>query len=191
MVVYRFASGGDGEVDVAILRGLGDGTFTELEEDAVEFVHNNGACGSSPSNIALLADFDNDAIGDVLLGLDDDGDAGSAWFYPGRIEEGGFIFDWEGCVEAFDLHPEYESGGESPGHAPNSYNFDLDFDGNEDVLIGYRHVAPWVSPSRIVWLRGLGDGTFEPPSVIRDFPGGDNGLRLAVPRRTCARYPGL
>ena len=176
---------------MAILRGLGDGTFAELEVDTVEFVHNNGVCGSSPTNIALLADFDNDEVGDVLLGLDDDGDAGSAWFYPGRIEESGFIFDWEGCVEGFDLHPEYEVVGESPGHAPNSYNFDLDFDGNEDVLIGYRHVEPWASPSRIVWLRGLGDGTFEPPSLIRNFPGSDNALRLAVPRRTCARYPGL
>ena len=94
-------------------------------------------------------------------------------------------------MEAFDLHPEYESGGESPGHAPNSYNFDLDFDGNEDVLIGYRHVAPWSGSSRIVWLRGVGDGTFEPASVIRDFPDTDKALRLAVPRRTCARYPGL
>ena len=32
----------------------------------------------------LFADFDNDTIGDVVVGFDDDGDAGAAWLYPGE-----------------------------------------------------------------------------------------------------------
>lgn len=72
-----------------------------------------------------------------------------------------------------------------------SCNFALDFDGKGDVLIGYRRMAPWYGPSRIVWLSGLMGGACAPPSVTRDFPDTSSARWMAVPRRTCERYPRL
>jgi hypothetical protein len=191
MAVYRYASGGDSSAPVAILAGAGDGTFDPIDFGVYMFEHSSGPCGSSPTNMALFADFDGNGVGDLLLGLDDDGDAGSAWFYPGDISEGYYTFDLSGCFEAFDLSPGYESGSEHPGVGHNTWNFDLDFDGIQDVISGYNYTAPWDPPSRIVWMRGQGDGRFDDPVTIREFPLDDNGLRFAIPRRICARFPSV
>ncbi len=191
MAVYRFSSGGDSAAPVAILSGVGDGTFDPITADVIMFRHNDGPCGSSPTNIALFADFDGNGVGDLLLGLDDDGDAGSAWFYPGDASEGYYTFDLSGCFEAFDINPGVESGGDNAGVSSSAFNIDLDFDGHQDILLGYNHTTAWSPPSRIEWWQGRGDGHFDGPTIIRDFPSDSNALRLAIPRRICARYPGL
>ena len=56
------------------------------------------------------------------MGFDDDGDAGSGWFYPGQVtttssgaEE--YDFDLRACEEVIDINPADESGGDNPGVA--------------------------------------------------------------------------
>ena len=43
--------------------------------------------------LTIFADFDNNSVGDIITGLDDDGDAGSAWFYPGDTSTGNYLVD--------------------------------------------------------------------------------------------------
>jgi hypothetical protein len=193
IALYSIANGGAPPTPVSLILGRGDGTFDP--PGPAMFTHNaNGS--QSPANAIMFADFDNDGWGDVVLGLDDDGDAASAWFYPGTGGPGGFAFDLAGATEAFDLNPAHEAGGEHPGPTSAARNFDVDFDGRQDVIVGWRYQSAWTGPSETVFLRGLGDGTFAGPQRIRDFPlqpgqGDTNnyGLTFALPQRLCPRFP--
>ena len=105
LAVLLLSSGGNTPVPVSVMYGNGDGTF---EQPIFMFRHNDGKCGESPANALLFADFDNSGIGDILMGFDDDGDAGSGWFYPGQVtttssgaEE--YDFDLRAC-EGSDRH---------------------------------------------------------------------------------------
>lgn len=187
VALYRYSSGGNAPTDVTVALGQGDGTFSGTLAPLA--THNSGGCGSSPVNSILFADFDSDTIGDVIMGLDDDGDAGSAWLYPGVRGAGGYALDTRACIEAFDLEPTYESGGEHPGYASSARSFDFDFDGNTDVIVGYNDSNPWAPPSANVLLMGRGDGTFDDPIEVRRYPDSSWAATFAIPQRMCAFFP--
>jgi hypothetical protein len=187
LAIYTMTSGGNVELPVYILTGDGAGTFDVPQSPM--FSHNSGSCGSSPANSMLFSDFNGDDLGDIVIGLDDDGDPGSAWFYPGVITGGDFTFDFNACIEAFDINPGEESGSDRPGPSSSARNFDFDFDGNQDVMLGWNYPNTWAPPSHTILLMGNGDGTFAPPVTIRDFPDSGYGSRFAIPQRLCTWFP--
>ena len=185
--ILKIQSGGNSaNVPVTIVPGNGDGTFGSPLPSMVN--HNTNSCGGSPSNMVLFGDFNQDNLGDIITGLDDDGDAGSAWFYPGQMMAQGYGINPALCVESFDINPAAESGAENFGNTNAVTSFDVDFDGIKDIVIGYRDTDPWQGSSRLELLFGNGDGTFGASNVIATFP--DNGaLRFATPQRVCERFP--
>ena len=188
IAILRISSGGNSaNVPITVLYGRGDGTF-ELPSEPL-FTHNSSVCGASPANVILFGDFDLDNVGDIITGLDDDGDAGSAWFYPGVSESGTYDVNTEMCYEAFDINPVHESGGEHPGVGSSAQNFDFDFDGKQDVMVGFNYASAWAPPSKTVIFFGQGDGSFGPPVLVRDYPNSNYANSFAVPRRVCARFP--
>jgi hypothetical protein len=179
-------SGGNSRTPVLLLSGNGDGTFTLAP---APFFQHNESGDQCPVNTIVFADFDGDGLGDVIVGLDDDGDAGSAWFYPGQYTPAdGFSFDTASAFESFDLNPGAEGGGENYGVTGSSRGFDWDFDGFQDLLVGYNYTQPWDPPSKTVWLQGNGDGTFQPEVVIRTFADSSFGQSFAIPQRLCQRF---
>ena len=61
-------------------------------------------------------------------------------------------------------------------------------------MVGYNYNRPWEPPSRTVLLRGLGNGSFAPMEVVRDFPTAgastpSYGQLFAIPQRLCQRFP--
>jgi hypothetical protein len=184
-VMGKISSGGNSPVPVAVMTGNGDGTF---DAPVDTFSHNSGACGSSPANTLLFSDFDNNGIGDMILGLDDDGDPGSAWFYPGKWTSGVYSVDTSRCAEAFDTNPGIESGSDDPG-VGWARNFDFNFDGVQDVMVGFDTGAVWYPPTRTELRLGKGDGTFEAPTLVRTFPTTYAGHQFAIPQQVCPRFP--
>lgn len=188
LAVLNISSGGNVAVPVYVVEGQGNMTFTP--PNTAMFSHNSGNCGNSPANSILFADFDADNIGDIVVGLDDDGDPGSAWFYPGQVSGGMYGFDFAKCVEAFDINTNSEKNGSNqPGATSSTRTFDFDFDGFQDVIVGFPYSTVGNPPTRTeVWL-GKGDGTFKPPLTVRDFADNWNGVRFAVPQRICPSFP--
>jgi hypothetical protein len=189
IAAFNYATGGNDSAHVTLARGNGDGTF--IEPTTSIFEHNSGSCGSSPSNVILFGDFDGDEVGDMILGLDDDGDAGSAWFYPGQISAGTYSTDFGSCFESFDISPSYESGSEHAGYSSSARVFDVDFDGILDVMLGYNYTAAWSPPNKTVLLWGVGDGHFDDasPVEVREYPDTTYGSTFAVPQRICPAFP--
>lgn len=171
-----------------LLESKGDGTFLA---PALKLEH-PGSKG--PANSILFADFDNDGVGDMILGLDDDGDAGAAWLYKGQ---GSGQFE-QNSTKVFDLNPNCDSGcSDRQGVCGSAKTFDLDFDGNMDIILGYR-VCPAADPgcqifnsgkdSRLVIFRGNGDGTFKDLEVILFFSNSLAAERFQIPQRLCPWY---
>jgi hypothetical protein len=188
LVVGVIPSGSADDTTVYLLESKGDGTFAA---PAQKLVH-PGYRG--PADSIVFADFDNDTLGDVILGLDDDGDAGAAWLYKGK---GKGEFD-ANPTKAFDLNPSCDSGcADNMGVTGNAKAFDLDLDGDMDVVLGYR-VCPQGNPScdvftdskdsRLVVLWGNGDGTFMAPVEIQYYAGSMAAERLQIPQRLCPWY---
>ena len=191
IAILKYASGGASSVPITVVLGNGDGTFQNPPSTPL-FTHNTQGCGSSPANTIVFGDFNTDGIGDIITGLDDDGDAGSAWFYPGVLNQSGsYLLDLTNCTESFDINPADESGGENPGFTNAARNFDFDFDGTQDMIVGYNYTDPWssVGPSTTQIMMGNGDGTFGPQSEIRDFTNSTYGANFAVPQWRCVRFP--
>ena len=183
VLIYTHASGGANPSPIYLLSGNGDGTFNAPNHEL--FQHS-----PSPVNSIVFADFDNDALGDIIVGLDDDGDAGSAWFYTGSYNPvPGYFIDTSLGFETFDLNPGAESGGENYGHTGGTRSFDFDFDGNTDILVGYNYTSPWSHPSEVLFFAGQGNGQFDPPTVVRDFPNSQWAKTLKIPQRLCRRFP--
>ena len=118
----------------------------------------------------LFADFNNDDIGDVITGFDDDGSyEGSGWFYAGL--PGGTLSSEP--IEAIDLNPtdmnELPEGNvnaiETLGRTGSARTFDFDFDGNYDLIVGYNH-ENYNTPGQNRLFFGLGDGTFDPNYIV-------------------------
>jgi hypothetical protein len=189
LAILRISSGGNtANVPITVILGNGDGTFSQPPPTPL-LTHNSQSCGNSPANAILFGDFNNDSLGDIITGLDDDGDAGSAWFYPGLSTSPGYTLDTNSCIESFDINPNAESGSENYGVTSSAYNFDVDFDGIEDVVVGYRSPEPWTGPSETIILFGQGDGTFTNSTLVRQFPNSNYGMSFAVPSRICTRFP--
>ncbi len=187
MAIYSLSSGGNVSVPVYIVSGNGDGTFDP--PGAALFSHSTAGCGASPANSILFADFNADNLGDVIIGFDDDGDPGSAWFYPGKLNGSTFSFDFAQCKEALDINPGNESGSDQPGATGASRPFDFNFDGFQDIMVGYRYQSATQPPTRTELYLGKGDGSFQSPLIVRDFPTTDFGSSFATPQRLCSWFP--
>ena len=181
LIAVTHSSGGTSPSPFTLLVGDGLGAFSVTSHEL--FSH-----AASPANSIIFADFDGDNLGDIITGLDDDGDAGSAWFYPGQYVAGsGYYVDTAAAFEAFDVNPGAESGGENFGVTAGARSFDFDFDGNEDVLVGYNNSQPWNPPSETAFYLGNGNGTFAAPVILRNFTNG-YGQSFAIPKRLCRRF---
>jgi len=195
LVFGTYASGGSSTTKVYLMHGNGDGTFAP----AIHMFDHPGNKG--PANSFLFAEFNGDGAGDVLLGLDDDGDAGSAWLYPGT---GGGGFSAVG-TKVFDLNPGCNSScGDKPGTTNTARPFDFNFDGIMDVIVGYRfcswnpqcdiHNAGTIYDTRLELLFGNGDGTFQtnpdlsPALTIYEIMESDAATRFHAPMRICPWY---
>ncbi|MCA9564086.1 MAG: VCBS repeat-containing protein, partial [Myxococcales bacterium] len=139
LLIYAFNNGGNAATDIFVLFGNGDGTFSGLN---YMFTHNGnnttGACqgvdlagDQAPVNSAVFQDFNQDGVGDVLLGFDDDGDTGAAWTYFGT-GAGNFS-----CapIKAMDLAP--TNGPDQPGRSSSARPFDFNQDGYPDIITGF------------------------------------------------------
>ena len=194
IVFGTYPDGGNSTTDVYVVPSLGDGTFGP---PSPLFQH-NASQNQSPTNSILFADFDNDedGTGDVIMGLDDDGDAGAAWLYLGEEEEQSnpgtntfAVFDGN-STKVFDINPNCDIGcGESVGHSNSAKTFDFNFDGSMDVLLGYNYTGPWSPPSKLVIFFGQGDGTFGQETQIGPNWSGTQGNRFQIPQRICPWYP--
>ena len=180
MAVY--SSGGNAATRIYTLLGRGDGSF---EDPQRRFVHNRQG-EYAPANSLLFADFNQDGIGDVLMGFDDDGQSGQSWTYFGQ---GDGTFDLN-PVAALDLNPndelEDEVGGEVLGREASARTFDFDFDGKMDLIVGYHH-RTYNSPGQTRFYRGQGDGTFASNyTVIGEIS--DASSNFAIPQSLCPSY---
>jgi hypothetical protein len=185
LIFGTYPNGGNSATTVRMLLGQGKGIFDTTKFTTL-FVHNKKQ-GESPVNAMLFADFDADKKGDVLLGLDDDGDAGAMWFYKGT---GAGKFAQTG-QKVIDINPACNKGcSDKAGVTSAARTFDFDFDGKLDVIIGWAVTKPGTAPSRIVIHYGDGTGKFKKPAtqIGKDY---DNlaGTRFAIPTRMCPWYP--
>ncbi len=187
MVHMIYANGGDAEVPVGLVVGRGDGTFDPVP--AALFFHNDGTCGNSPANSVLFGDFDGDGLGDVMMGLDDDGDPGSLWFYPGMQIAGEYYIDTTGCYEALDINPTVEYGSDSAGVSTSAVAFDFDFNGYPDIALGYNYTTAWAPPSKAIVSLNQGAAGFWPPYDILDFPDSSYASTIAIPNWICPPFP--
>jgi len=179
LVVGTYPNGGNSVTTVYMLPSNGDGTFGTPE---ILFKHNLSK-SQSPTNSMVFADFDGDTQGDVLMGLDDDGDAGAAWLYLGA---GGGKFSGS-STKVIDINPGCDSGcADKVGVTGNAKGFDFNFDGAMDVILGFNYVQVWAPPSKIVIFFGEGDGTFKPEKQVG--PDLSSSARFQAPQRLCPWY---
>ena len=179
LVFSVFPHGGVCPSTLYRLEGAGDGTFSSTPVEAL--VHNHAAVIS-----LVFADFTSDEIGDVIVGLDDDGDAGQAWLYRGT---GTGVFETTSHA-CFDLEPGIESGQDNIGVTSTARTFDFDFDGNMDIMVSHNNgTSPWNDgPSIIEILMGNGDGTFEEPVQVGPTVPTGLGNSFEIPTRLCPWY---
>ena len=183
LVFGTYATGGPSDTLVYLMHGNGDGTFGTPQ---LTFTH-PGDLG--PANSFLFADVTGDGVGDVLLGMDDDGDAGSLWLYPGN--QAG-LFSQAG-QKTIDLNPQCNDWcGDVTGWADSARPFDFDFDGRMDVVVGYKVCAGQPNcnisdshDSRLELYPGNGDGTFGAPTLVHEALGSDEAVSFAIPTRIC------
>ncbi len=181
-----YTSGGASDTKVYLMLGNGDGTFNPANE---MFTH---AGQKGPANSFLFADFTTDELGDVVLGLDDDGDAGSAWMYEGT---GPGSFSSAG-TKIFDLNPSCNGGcGDKMGMTGSARTFDFNFDGNLDIVVGHSYCDNnencymWTAPdSKLQIYMGNGDGTFGDAQLIHKELGNSLAGSFAIPTRICPWY---
>ena len=183
LTIMAYASGGNSPTDVYTLFGNGDGTF---DPPAFDFTH-NASRAQAPGNTYLFADFNGDAVGDILVGFDDDGNAGAAWTYLGD-GAGSYL---ETPIDAVDLNPtdaRETGGGERLGRTGSGRTFDFDFDGAMDLIVGYDHIRYGSdSTGQTRLYLGNGDGTFGPEfTVIGDETTARH--NFAIPTRRCPEF---
>ena len=78
----------------------------------------------------------------MITGLDDDGDAGSAWFIQASHKNYGI----DKAVLRLLTSIQIQRGGENYGHSNSAIQFDFDFDGISDIMVGYNDETPWAAP---------------------------------------------
>jgi len=180
IVFAHYASGGNAQVPVYYMTGVGDGTFAS---PTLIFTH-NASYSQAPANSIVFADFTSDTIGDVILGLDDDGDPGQAWIYPG-ISYG--TFSSTGIV-TFDVNPIEQTGSDRPGATTSARCFDFDFDGNMDIMVGYALTMSAPYTSQLDVRLGIGDGQFLSPVTVGPTLENNLAQSFAIPTRLCPWY---
>ena len=181
LTLITFASGGNARTNVYTLFGDGAGGYGAPVE---QFIHNN-ATDQAPANSIIFADLDGDSVGDLALGFDDDGQAGNLWTYVGD-GAGGFSTT---AIDAVDLNPGDASevgGGEELGRTGSGRGFDVDFDGNVDLMVGYRHMA-YDQPGQTRLYMGNGDGTFGPEFTVIGAES-TSAEAFELPRRLCPDF---
>ncbi len=181
LTLVTYASGGNAVSQVYTLYGNGDGTF---EPPSLNFSHNRNG-NQAPANTVMFADFNNDDVGDVMLGFDDDGRPGEAWTYFGD-GQGGFVTT---PVTAVDINPNdarEQRGTEELGRESSGRTFDFDFDGNMDLVVGVHHTN-YADPFQTRLYLGNGDGTFGPEfTVIGEVSRFAGAFEL--PQRLCSTF---
>ena len=130
--------------------------------------------------------FNADQWIDLLIGFDDAGDAGSAWRYAGEEQSDGSVaFDLRTCSELMDINTLDEAGGSNPGLSRSARVVDVNFDGYDDILVGYFYETHEAPPSRTeVWL-GAADGSMTSRGEIRSFDKTDFGTTFATHQMAC------
>jgi hypothetical protein len=155
MVVDYNYSVRPGPHPVHLYAGNGDGTFT----DRRAFTNLNiGYGGKHGDTVSLAAgDFNSDGYLYVIV-VQDDGDPGQTWLYKG---DGTGQFSYFG--EAYDVAPTIEEGNNMQGWGyADAYNFDGN--GELDVIASAEEIG-------YLFIKGNGDGTFQPPIKIDEYIG--------------------
>ena len=122
LIGATFTSGGNPPTTLWLIEGKGDGTFHDPLPLSVQYPY--------PANLITGNDFDGDGDPDLVGGLDDDGQPGGVWMIL-NAEAG-----WQAPYPIFDVAPNYNSGGEHPGHG-NGASFDFTGDGLPDIISAY------------------------------------------------------
>lgn len=147
LIVQHHWNGPENETHVLV--GNGDGTF----EDNIVFSLSNSYGNQGGVQTAILNDFNGDGSIDAIIGQDDDGDPGQAWYLNGD-GSGNFVFGGE----AYDTNPAAESAMDKVGGG-NAATFDYNQDGYPDVI------APSWGAGILVYS-GLKEGGFGTPDII-------------------------
>ena len=91
--------------------------------------------GNSPATSLLFGFFNADQWIDLLIGFDDAMLA--ARRYAGEEQlDGSVAFDLRTCSELMDINTD-EAGGSNPGLSRSARVVDVNFDGYDDILVGY------------------------------------------------------
>ena len=188
LVFGTYASGGASASKIYVLFGNGDGKFQTPPTQMFTHPGNKG-----PANAFIFADFNNDTVGDVIVGFDDDGDAGAAWLYPGT-DSGVFSTESQKII---DLNPNCNSGcSDKTGVSHAAQPFDFNFDGNLDIVVGHIFcngnwgcdVFDSAKDSKLLLYIGNGDGTFQDEQLIYQALGSHEASSYAIPTRICPWY---
>lgn len=171
IVAGTYASGGNAPTTIYLLKGNGGGTFGAPVE---LFVHNSTGA-QAPANSIVIGDFDGDDRTDLLMGFDDDGDAGQAWVYAGM---GGTVFNAT-PIEAFDLNPTEEASSDAVGGTDAARLLDFNRGRPPGVVVGYVSNLG-LSESRISAWRSE-DGMFLGPFPLNPVLSNTYGVHLSAP----------
>lgn len=154
------SNAGTGGNDVNVLIGFSDGTLTNFSKISVN---------SFPSGL-LLADFDGDEVGDLIVALGNDN---AVTFMKGR-----------GDQDFFDPPSQQTSVGTGPIGLGSA---DLDGDGARDLVVV--NEGSDSSPGTVSILHGLGDGGFS--LILQDDPANPGETIPALPADLGARAVAL
>lgn len=163
MLASEQAQGGRVSSKVYLLRGARDVRQSPIRYFFQAPIH-VFTTANQPATFMTLGDFNSDGKVDAIVGQDDDGDAGAAYLFLGR---GDGTFAQKG-VKAFDTRPDINSGSDQPGGGMFQA-YDADHDRILDIISAARLYGPVTSnpeTAQLLFFRGRGNGTFEPPKVI-------------------------
>lgn len=147
VVTWAYGSS-DSRTTLFVHLGNGDGTFQPPEPRW----YVDQIC-----NTLDLADLDGSGLVDLVIGLDDDGDAGQLY---SLLDLELLPTTW---VYALDLDPTREATYDTAG-AGVVWLRDWDGDGLPDMVVSH-YLDVWANP-RVEYAQGLGDGTFAAPTTV-------------------------
>jgi len=154
LVYYSFRHGGSQSTDFYMLKGKGDGTFSDAADKKLLISTESSQSSSS----AVIADFNSDGHPDIFLSPDDDiSDEGQAYIAFGQ---GGGTFG--PIQESIDFVPSDE-GWSSDTFSASAQVYDVNMDGHIDIVA---NESTWdVRTVKSVWW-GDGNGQFSTTGEI-------------------------